>query len=124
MWAVREPQRNGVIAATTITLGDQPFARLKPRLNYYPTQMEPIGTPAVRESLREDLYLVLMQYSPDGQQATIKAIASPMVGWIWLGGGIVALGALFALWRTRAEAARQALRPEGERARTPSEALR
>jgi cytochrome c-type biogenesis protein CcmF len=127
VWAVREPQRNGVIAATTISVGDQLFARLNPRLNYYPTQMEPIGTPAVRESIREDLYLVLMQYSADGQQATIKAIASPMVGWIWLGGGIVALGALFALWRTRGEAARRASHSEGERsgaARVPSEAVR
>jgi cytochrome c-type biogenesis protein CcmF len=127
VWAVKESQRDGVIAATTIEASGQPFGRLFPRLNYYPTAMEPIGTPAVREGLREDLYLVLMAYTQDGQQATLKAIASPMVGWIWLGGGIVALGALFALWRSRGEAARRASRPDAERrggARVPSEALR
>ncbi|HUK22593.1 MAG TPA: heme lyase CcmF/NrfE family subunit [Gemmatimonadales bacterium] len=119
VWAVKEPNRDGVIAATTITTAAQPFAKLYPRLNYYPTAVEPIGTPAVRESLREDLYLVLMAYTQDGQQATLKAIASPLVGWIWLGGGIVALGALLALWRTRAESERQARAIErgGEAAR-------
>jgi cytochrome c-type biogenesis protein CcmF len=98
VWAVHEPNRDGVIAATTVSVGGQVFTRLNPRLNYYKSAMEPIGTPAVRESLREDIYLVLMAYTADGKRATIKAIASPLVAWIWLGGGIVGLGALFALW--------------------------
>jgi cytochrome c-type biogenesis protein CcmF len=98
VWAVHESNRDGVIAATTVSVGGSVFTRLSPRLNYYRSAMEPIGTPAVRESLREDIYLVLLAYTADGTHATIKAIASPLVGWIWLGGGIVGLGALFALW--------------------------
>jgi cytochrome c-type biogenesis protein CcmF len=98
VWAVHESNRDGVIAATTVSVGDRVLTRLNPRLNYYKSAMEPIGTPAVRESLREDIYLVLMAYTADGKRATIKAIASPLVAWIWLGGGIMGLGALFALW--------------------------
>jgi cytochrome c-type biogenesis protein CcmF len=98
VWAVHESNRDGVIAATTVSVGDRVLVRLNPRLNYYKSAMEPIGTPAVRESLREDIYLVLMAYTADGKKATIKAIASPLVAWIWLGGGIMGLGALFALW--------------------------
>ena len=98
VWAVKESNRDGVIAATTVSVGGRVLTRLNPRLNYYRSAMEPIGTPAVRESLREDIYLVLMAYAGDGTNATIKAIASPLVAWIWLGGGIVGLGALFALW--------------------------
>jgi len=98
VWAVHESNRDGVIAATTVSVGGRVLTRLNPRLNYYKSAMEPIGTPAVRESLREDIYLVLMAYTADGKRATIKAIASPLVAWIWLGGGIVGLGALFALW--------------------------
>jgi cytochrome c-type biogenesis protein CcmF len=98
VWAVHESNRDGVIAATTVSVGGKVLTRLNPRLNYYKSAMEPIGTPAVRESLREDIYLVLMAYKADGNTATIKAIASPLVAWIWLGGGIVGLGALFALW--------------------------
>jgi len=124
VWAVKESNRDGVIAATTIYAGGNLVTKLSPRLNYYPTAVEPIGTPAVREGLREDLYLVLMAYTQDGQSATLKAIVSPLVGWIWLGGAIVGLGALFALWRSRAEAARRAAQPETEKGRIPSEALR
>jgi cytochrome c-type biogenesis protein CcmF len=98
VWAAHESNRDGVIAATTIYQGGDVLTRLYPRLNYYKSAIEPIGTPAVREHLREDLYLVLMAYTADGSHAMIKAIASPLVGWIWLGGGIVGLGALFALW--------------------------
>jgi cytochrome c-type biogenesis protein CcmF len=96
--AVHESNRDGVIADVTIYQNGEVLTHLSPRLNYYKSAVEPIGTPAVREHLREDLYLVLMAYTADGSHAMIKAIASPLVGWIWLGGGIVGLGALFALW--------------------------
>lgn len=98
VWAVKESNRDGVIAGTSVYTGDKLLATLQPRLNYYRSAMEPIGTPAVREGLREDIYLVLLAYSADGSHATIKAIVSPLVAWIWLGGGIVGLGAVFALW--------------------------
>jgi cytochrome c-type biogenesis protein CcmF len=98
VWAVHESNRDGVIAATTVSVGGHVLTRLYPRLNYYRSAMEPIGTPAVRESLREDIYTVLLAYTADGTHATIKAIAIPLVAWIWLGGGIVGLGAVFALW--------------------------
>jgi cytochrome c-type biogenesis protein CcmF len=62
---------------------------------------EPIATPSVYEHPGEDLYLVLVAYEQDGSRATIKAIVSPMVGWIWLGGIIIALGVLFGLWPRR-----------------------
>jgi cytochrome c-type biogenesis protein CcmF len=118
VWAVHEPNRDGVVAATTVSVGGRVLARLNPRLNYYKSAMEPIGTPAVRESLREDVYLVLLAYTADGTQATIKAIASPLVAWIWLGGGIVGLGALFALWPSAGGAPRRDAMPDLGRPRS------
>ena len=50
--------RSGAAAATSATLA--------PSLNHYPTQMDPIATPAVRTSLTHDLYLTLM--SVDAQR--------------------------------------------------------
>ncbi len=38
---------------------------LSPRMNHYERQREPIGTPAVRSSLREDLYLSVMNIDAD-----------------------------------------------------------
>jgi cytochrome c-type biogenesis protein CcmF len=123
VWAVHESNRDGVIAGTTVYAGTSVLARLYPRLNYYKSAMEPIGTPAVRESFREDVYLVLLAYSADGTHATIKAIASPLVAWIWLGGGIVGLGALFALWPGAAAPRRDPIAPVSRpRTRPVSEA--
>jgi cytochrome c-type biogenesis protein CcmF len=38
------------------------------------------------------------RYRSDPPPAAFRAIASPLVVWIWIGGGIVVLGALVAAW--------------------------
>jgi cytochrome c-type biogenesis protein CcmF len=101
LWAASEPQRDAVIAGVTAFHKGDRIGAFYPRLNYYKTQREPIATPAVREHPAEDLYLVLMAYDEKGAHATIKAIVSPMVGWIWYGGIVMGLGVIFALWPRR-----------------------
>lgn len=97
LWAVRESNRDGVVAGLTIQTAGGRTDEMYPRLNYYRMQQEPIATPAVRETPREDLYLVLAAYAQDGAHATFKAIVSPLVVWIWIGGMIVGLGVVYAL---------------------------
>jgi cytochrome c biogenesis factor len=70
---------------------------MRPRLNYYPMSTQPIGTPSVRTRPTEDFYLSLMAYAQSGATATVSIIVNPMVVWIWIGGGICVLGALFAI---------------------------
>ncbi|MBI4419719.1 MAG: heme lyase CcmF/NrfE family subunit, partial [Gemmatimonadetes bacterium] len=101
LWAVEEPNRDAVIAAVSTFKNGRPLERLRPRLNYYPTSNEPIASPAVYEHPREDLYLVLVAYERDGSKATVKAIVSPLVGWIWVGGLVVGAGVVFGLWPRR-----------------------
>jgi cytochrome c-type biogenesis protein CcmF len=38
------------------------------------------------------------RYRADPPPAVFRAIASPLVAWIWIGGGIAVLGALVAMW--------------------------
>ncbi|UCF20834.1 MAG: heme lyase CcmF/NrfE family subunit [Gemmatimonadota bacterium] len=97
LYAGREAHRDFVEAAFGIGKGSEQLAVLTPRLNYYPMSDQPIGTPHVRTRPHEDLYLSLMAYARDGSTATVNIIVNPMVVWIWIGGGIVALGALFAI---------------------------
>ena len=97
VYAGREPHRDFVEAAFTILNGGERLETLRPRLNYYPTSEQPIGTPRVRSRPTEDVYLSLMAYSQDGTSATVNVIVNPMVAWIWLGGGIMAFGGLFAI---------------------------
>jgi cytochrome c-type biogenesis protein CcmF len=104
VWAVREPHRDGVVAGLAVATGNSRSV-MQPRLNYYRTQTEPIATPAVRETMREDLYLVLAAYGQDGSHATLRAIVSPLVLWIWIGGGIIGLGVIYALLPNRKRSA-------------------
>ena len=40
------------------------------------------------------------RYRTDPPPAAFRAIASPLVAWIWIGGAIAVLGALVAMWPT------------------------
>ena len=46
----------------------------------------------------EAIVAVARHYAEDPPPAAFRAIVSPLVAWIWLGGGIVMAGALIALW--------------------------
>jgi cytochrome c-type biogenesis protein CcmF len=69
-----------------------------PALTIFKNQNANIGTPAIDSSLTKDLYLTLPEL-PDGSKgpAVVGLIIKPLVDWIWLGGGVVFIGALLAL---------------------------
>ncbi|HEX5727450.1 MAG TPA: heme lyase CcmF/NrfE family subunit [Longimicrobiaceae bacterium] len=100
LWSADEPQRFVVGADVRVFRGGRDLGVMDPRLNFYRVRNEPVPTPAVRSRLT-DLYLNLMAFERDGSTATLSVVREPLVSWIWLGGGIVALGALIALWPQR-----------------------
>jgi cytochrome c-type biogenesis protein CcmF len=90
---------------------------MQPRMNYYPMSQNPVGTPSVRTRLHEDLYLSLAAYAQNGASATLSVIVNPMIVWIWIGGGIAALGALFAISTGGFSMARTERKGSGAKAR-------
>jgi cytochrome c-type biogenesis protein CcmF len=84
-----------------LTLSGPQSGAVTTALRDYPSSTTPIATPSVRSSLGEDLYVTLLAYDPDDESATLHVFVNPMVGWIWLGGAIVAAGAIFAVWPER-----------------------
>jgi cytochrome c-type biogenesis protein CcmF len=75
---------------------------LAPALKYFPTQQSPIGRAVFRSTLTEDLYLILSGFSDVRQgQVMLKALVRPLVAWIWLGGAVMTVGTLVALWPFR-----------------------
>ena len=102
LWAEEQPQRFVVGGTFSIFHQGEPAGTMQPSLNYYPNSQQPIGTPDVRSTLKEDLYLTLMAFDQaDGRHATIRAIVNPAVPWLWIGGMIVALGAILAVMPQR-----------------------
>jgi cytochrome c-type biogenesis protein CcmF len=110
---VAEPHRQSLVANVAVKRGGRDLGTLKPRMNQYETQREPIGTPAVRTSLTGDLYLSIMNVGPGGETLGLLAMVNPMVGWIWIATGVMALGGLVALAPPRRSPA-AASAPAGE----------
>ena len=92
-----EPHRQSVVARIAVSRGGDELGVLSPRMNQYENQREPIGTPAVRSFLAEDLYLSVMNIDASGGKVGLLALINPMVGWIWAATGMMALGGLIAL---------------------------
>ena len=61
-----------------------------------------IGTPSVKSSWRYDLYLTLEPpVKSESGEARIKVFIKPLVMWMWIGGGMMAVGTLLALFPGR-----------------------
>jgi len=92
---VAEPHRESVLARVDISKNGRSLGALYPRMNQYENQREPIGTPAVRSGLTEDLYLSI--HNIDSDSVGLLVLINPMVSWIWIATAIMALGGLVAL---------------------------
>jgi cytochrome c-type biogenesis protein CcmF len=98
---VKEPHRTLQVADVQVDGTEA----LEPALAIYARMGNPIGSPAVLSSPSHDLYVSLMNLQDGGAQAGFHLFKNPMVPWIWVGGGICALGTLMSLWPSRKRAA-------------------
>lgn len=70
----------------------------RPRLNFYPAMGQSLPSPAVRYTPGNDYYMVLQAQNLEEGWATLRVIVTPMVLWLWVAGGIIALGTVYILW--------------------------
>jgi cytochrome c-type biogenesis protein CcmF len=92
----RAPHRTSQRAIIDVESSGRPKGTLAPALNQYPTQREPMGTPAVKSTLTHDLYLTVMNISAEGRVG-IRAIVTPAVYWIWIGVLVMVFGTAICL---------------------------
>ena len=84
-----------VVTAAEVRIdGGRPY---RPALSTYPFASQAIGTPSVRTGFAEDDYLTLLASprTPDGT-VLLGFSVQPMVLWLWVGGGLMALGTILA----------------------------
>jgi len=96
-----ESHRDVAEASFTVLLNGKDLGSLQPRLNRYRGEMTPIGTPAVLTTARQDIYLSLMNIEAGGKRVGLRAFINPLVVWIWVASGMMALGVFVALWPER-----------------------
>jgi cytochrome c-type biogenesis protein CcmF len=99
--AVRQPQREVLIADVAVTRGGRNAGRVTPSINLYPAASEPIGTPSIHYGVLKDLYASVVSFEGDGETATFRLYLNPGVMWLWVGLGVMALGGILAVWPGR-----------------------
>ncbi len=72
---------------------------MQPVRLYYPRRDQVVSRPAIRSTLRDDVYVVLTAF--EGDRATVRAWVNPLVRWVWAGGLVAGLGGLLLLWPER-----------------------
>jgi cytochrome c-type biogenesis protein CcmF len=88
------------------------LGHLNPRIDYYFDSQQNMTIPGNRSTLRDDLYIILVDWQPvTSSGATFKIFVNPLVNWLWIGSLLFLVGILFAAWPDRD--------PAEERVRTP-----
>ncbi len=98
-----------------------------PAVNDYPFAQEAIGTPSVKSSVTEDIYLTFPSTpATPGGRAVIGVIIEPLVSWIWIGGGVILVGTALAAWpgRKRTPPPGRGAQPGGDRRPPPRDRCR
>ena len=89
------PNRTSLVANVRVDGGKV----YSPQISNY--QADPgggIGTPSVRSTLIDDVYLTIaIAPQNPGDPTVIGVTVQPLIIWLWIGGGLVALGTLLAI---------------------------
>ena len=73
-----------------------------PSLQRFPQGTTEIGRPSVRTGAVDDVYLALIEAPADPDDAVrLRVIIQPLVLWLWIGGGLIALGSILAAFPGR-----------------------
>jgi cytochrome c-type biogenesis protein CcmF len=86
-------QKQMITAYVTAFAGGKEIARLYPaKWAFRRHEQEPTTEVAMRRSFGEDLYVVLGGYDVGTQTVSLQLVINPLVDWIWLGFGVIAMG--------------------------------
>ena len=59
---------------------------LTPRIDYYFDSQQNMTIPGNRSTLKDDLYILLVDWEPvSNAGATFKIFVNPLVNWLWIG---------------------------------------
>ena len=96
---LKEESAKSVQQALVRIDGTGPWA---PSLNRFANGAQTIGTPSVRSTLTDDVALsVIDSKGTDAPVLTLRVTVQPLIVWLWIGGGVMALGTLLAVFPGR-----------------------
>jgi cytochrome c-type biogenesis protein CcmF len=70
-----------------------------PSLSEFRFGSQAIGTPSVRVSFTDDVYLALQALPEEGgNEVLLRVVVQPLIVWLWIGGAVMALGTVLAAY--------------------------
>jgi len=90
-------------AVVEVFVAGKQIDTLHPEKRFYKKQDQPATEVAIRQTLREDLYVILGSYDEASGLATLQVFVNPLVSWLWLGGLVLVLGTVIAMYPNPAE---------------------
>ncbi len=95
---VRTDQKTTIKARVRIVRDGDDLGVYAPAISTFPDRPgDGIGTPSVRTGALNDVYLTLTSVPATGDRVTISVAINPMIVWLWIGGGVMAVGTVLAL---------------------------
>ena len=95
-----EPTHETFVAKLIVSRQGKYLTTLYPEKRLYFAQNQPTTEVALRTSPFEDLYIIMAGFEPS-KAATFKVFVNPLVFWMWMGGLVVVLGTIIAIWPER-----------------------
>jgi cytochrome c-type biogenesis protein CcmF len=93
----RSDQKTTVSADLALRKGGRSLGTYAPAVSTFPNSNTAIGTPSVRTGLLEDVYLTIVSSPNEQGRVTIAVAVHAMTVWLWVGGGLMALGTIVAI---------------------------
>jgi len=91
--------RNVARAVVSVEKDGKFIGELYPRRDFFYDSRQPTTIPAVRSTLEDDLYVLLVDWEEiSTSDSTFKIYHNPLVKWMWLGSWTFILGTLIAAW--------------------------
>src|SRR5687768_9975163 len=91
-------QKQMITGHTTVFRDGEELARMYPAKWFFRKhEDQPTTEVAIRRSITEDIYLVMPAFNLEEQSASMEIVVNPLVNWLWVGFGIMALGTGIAL---------------------------
>jgi cytochrome c-type biogenesis protein CcmF len=86
-------------AVVSVYKGGEYLGEIHPRIDYYFDAQQTMTIPGQRSTLRDDIYVLLVNWEPaSATGATFKIYVNPLVNWLWLGSLLFLFGIVIAAW--------------------------
>lgn len=95
--------REIVEAVTTLSENGKLIRDLSPRRDYFVVQEQPVSVPGVYSTPGMDFYVLLVGWEDQGTSATFKIYVNSLINWVWIGGIVMILGTIIAMWSKTAQ---------------------